>query len=289
MRNMTKYSRDWDLIPMTDKELFELAKKSIDSPEAESDALILFEYVTGKDRMSLFLHPEEEETQEKKDTLLELVERRNTGEPVQYITGKTYFYGLQFFCDKDTLIPRFDTEVLTQEAIKSVPKNAGVLDMCTGTGCIIIALKHERNDIRAFGSDISEQAVNTAVKNAKLNECDVEFTVSDMFKNIDGRFDVIISNPPYIERKVIDELDATVKEYEPFTALCGGEDGLDFYRIIAKEAHDHLIKDGLLLLEIGYDQGESVPDILGKEGFVNIKVIKDLNGLNRVVSAVFGG
>ncbi len=286
---MTKYSRDWDLIPMTDKELFELAKKSIDSPEAESDALILFEYVTGKDRMSLFLHPEEEETQEKKDTLLELVERRNTGEPVQYITGKTYFYGLQFFCDKDTLIPRFDTEVLTQEAIKSVPKNAGVLDMCTGTGCIIIALKHERNDIRAFGSDISEQAVNTAVKNAKLNECDVEFTVSDMFKNIDGRFDVIISNPPYIERKVIDELDATVKEYEPFTALCGGEDGLDFYRIIAKEAHDHLIKDGLLLLEIGYDQGESVPDILGKEGFVNIKVIKDLNGLNRVVSAVFGG
>ena len=286
---MTKYSRDWDLIPMTDKELFELAKKSIDSPEAESDALILFEYVTGKDRMSLFLHPEEEETQEKKDTLLELVERRNTGEPVQYITGKTYFYGLQFLCDKDTLIPRFDTEVLTQEAIKSVPKNAGVLDMCTGTGCIIIALKHERNDIRAFGSDISEQAVNTAVKNAKLNECDVEFTVSDMFKNIDGRFDVIISNPPYIERKVIDELDATVKEYEPFTALCGGEDGLDFYRIIAKEAHDHLIKDGLLLLEIGYDQGESVPDILGKEGFVNIKVIKDLNGLNRVVSAVFGG
>ena len=286
---MTKYSRDWDLIPMTDKELFELAKKSIDSPEAESDALILFEYVTGKDRMSLFLHPEEEETQEKKDTLLELVERRNTGEPVQYITGKTYFYGLQFLCDKDTLIPRFDTEVLTQEAIKSVPKYAGVLDMCTGTGCIIIALKHERNDIRAFGSDISEQAVNTAVKNAKLNECDVEFTVSDMFKNIDGRFDVIISNPPYIERKVIDELDATVKEYEPFTALCGGEDGLDFYRIIAKEAHDHLIKDGLLLLEIGYDQGESVPDILGKEGFVNIKVIKDLNGLNRVVSAVFGG
>lgn len=286
---MTKYSRDWDLIPMTDKELFELAKKSIDSTEAESDALILFEYVTGKDRMSLFLHPEEEETQEKKDTLLELVERRNTGEPVQYITGKTYFYGLQFLCDKDTLIPRFDTEVLTQEAIKSVPKNAGVLDMCTGTGCIIIALKHERNDIRAFGSDISEQAVNTAVKNAKLNECDVEFTVSDMFKNIDGRFDVIISNPPYIERKVIDELDETVKEYEPFTALCGGEDGLDFYRIIAKEAHDHLIKDGLLLLEIGYDQGESVPDILGKEGFVNIKVIKDLNGLNRVVSAVFGG
>ena len=286
---MTKYSRDWDLIPMTDKELFELAKKSIDSPEAESDALILFEYVTGKDRMSLFLHPEEEETQEKKDTLLELVERRNTGEPVQYITGKTYFYGLQFLCDKDTLIPRFDTEVLTQEAIKSVPKNARVLDICTGTGCIIIALKHERNDIRAFGSDISEQAVNTAVKNAKLNECDVEFTVSDMFKNIDGRFDVIISNPPYIERKVIDELDATVKEYEPFSALCGGEDGLDFYRIIAKKAHDHLIKDGLLLLEIGYDQGESVPDILGKEGFVNIKVIKDLNGLNRVVSAVFGG
>ncbi len=286
---MTKYSRDWDLIPMTDKELFELAKKSIDSPEAESDALILFEYVTGKDRMSLFLHPEEEETQEKKEKLLELVERRNTGEPVQYITGKTYFYGLQFLCDKDTLIPRFDTEVLTQEAIKSVPKNAGVLDVCTGTGCIIIALKHERNDIRAFGSDISEQAVNTAVKNAKLNECDVEFTVSDMFKNIDGRFDVIISNPPYIERKVIDELDETVKKYEPFSALCGGEDGLDFYRIIAKEAHDHLIKDGLLLLEIGYDQGESVPDILGKEGFVNIKVIKDLNGLNRVVSAVFGG
>lgn len=274
---------------MTDKELFELAKKSINSPEAESDALILFEYVTGKDRMSLYLHPEEEETQEKKEKLLELIERRNTGEPVQYITGKTYFYGLEFLCDKDTLIPRFDTEVLTQEAIKSVPKNAGVLDMCTGTGCIIIALKHERNDITAFGSDISEKAILTARKNAQLNECNVEFTVSDMFKNIDGRFDVIISNPPYIERKVIDELDATVKEYEPFTALCGGEDGLDYYRIIAKEAHDHLLKDGSLLLEIGYDQGKSVPEILSAEGFVNIKVIKDLNGLDRVVSAVFGG
>ncbi len=274
---------------MTDKELFELAKKSINSPEAESDALILFEYVTGKDRMSLYLHPEEEETQEKKEKLLELIERRNTGEPVQYITGKTYFYGLEFLCDKDTLIPRFDTEVLTQEAIKSVPKNARVLDMCTGTGCIIIALKHERNDITAFGSDISEKAILTARKNAQLNECNVEFTVSDMFKNIDGRFDVIISNPPYIERKVIDELDATVKEYEPFTALCGGEDGLDYYRIIAKEAHDHLLKDGSLLLEIGYDQGKSVPEILSAEGFVIIKVIKDLNGLDRVVSAVFGG
>ncbi|MBO4347047.1 MAG: peptide chain release factor N(5)-glutamine methyltransferase [Lachnospiraceae bacterium] len=287
--SMTKYSRDWDLIPMTDKELFELAKKSINSPEAESDALILFEYVTGKDRMSLYLHPEEEETQEKKEKLLELIKRRNTGEPVQYITGKTYFYGLEFLCDKDTLIPRFDTEVLTQEAIKSVPRNAGVLDMCTGTGCIIIALKHERNDITAFGSDISEKAILTARKNAQLNECNVEFTVSDMFRNIDGRFDVIISNPPYIERKVIDELDATVKEYEPFTALCGGEDGLDYYRIIAKEAHDHLLKDGSLLLEIGYDQGKSVPEILSAEGFVNIKVIKDLNGLDRVVSAVFGG
>lgn len=274
---------------MTDKELFELAKKSINSPEAESDALILFEYVTGKDRMSLYLHPEEEETQEKKEKLLELIKRRNTGEPVQYITGKTYFYGLEFLCDKDTLIPRFDTEVLTQEAIKSVPRNAGVLDMCTGTGCIIIALKHERNDITAFGSDISEKAILTARKNAQLNECNVEFTVSDMFRNIDGRFDVIISNPPYIERKVIDELDATVKEYEPFTALCGGEDGLDYYRIIAKEAHDHLLKDGSLLLEIGYDQGKSVPEILSAEGFVNIKVIKDLNGLDRVVSAVFGG
>ena len=274
---------------MTDKELFELGKKSINSNEPDTDALILFEYVTNKDRNELYLYPEAQERDEVVSKYLELIERRNTGEPVQYITGKTFFYGLEFMCVKDTLIPRFDTEVLVEEAIKTVPKEAKVLDLCTGTGSIIIALKKNRGDIKAKGSDISDKAIECAKDNSNRNKCDVEFLISDMFKNIDDKFDCIISNPQYIEKKVIDELDVTVKEYEPITALSGGEDGLDFYRIIAKESPRYLNEEGMLLLEIGYDQGESVSALLSKEGFNRIKVIKDLNGLDRVIEAVFGG
>lgn len=287
--NMMKYSRDWGLIPMTYRQAFDIGRKKIVSDEAGTECAVILEFVLNSDRNDLYIHPERKLDGEEERLFFELIERRNTGEPVQYITGKTYFYGLEFFCDESVLIPRFDTEVLVEETIKRAPREAKLLDLCTGSGCIALSVAHERSDIKAYASDISEKALETADKNKEKLSLNVEFIKSDMFENIEGKFDIIVSNPPYIEKNVIENLDTKVKDYEPYNALCGGEDGLDYYRIIAKEAGKHLENKKILLLEIGFDQGEKVKKLLLENDYENIEIIKDLNGLDRVVSAVFGG
>ena len=287
--NMMRYSRDWGSIRMTYREAYDEGRKHIVSDEADTECAILLEYVMGTVRNDLFAHPERMLSKEEEDKYFSFIERRNSGEPVQYITGRTCLYGLEFFCNPSVLIPRFDTEVLIEEIIKKAPKNAKLLDLCTGSGCIALSVKHERDDLSVFASDISKEALATARKNKENLSLDVTFIESDMFENINERFDMIVSNPPYIPRKVIEGLDDAVKKYEPYNALCGGEDGLDFYRIIADKSKGYLKCDASLMMEIGFDQGESVSALLRENGYEDIKVIKDLNGLDRVVTAVLKG
>jgi len=274
---------------MTYREAYDKGRKSIVSDEADIEAAILLEFVCNTERGDLFSHPERLLSVDEEKKYFSLIERRNEKEPVQYITGKTYFYGLEFFCDKSVLIPRFDTEVLVEEVIKRAPKNSELLDLCTGSGCIAICVKHEREDIAVSASDISKEALLVAEKNKDRYNLDIKLIRSDLFENIDKKFDIIVSNPPYIPTKVISGLEDKVKNFEPKGALDGGEDGLDFYKEIAKEAVNYLKDESILIMEIGFDQGEDVSDILHDNGYKNIEVIKDLNGLDRVVYAVFGG
>lgn len=274
---------------MTNKELYEEGKKRIGGDEADSEAMLLFEYALSTDRNILFLHPDNEVPFQKCEKFFGLTDKRIKGEPVQYITGSAFFYGNEFEVNKDVLIPRFDTEVLVENVLKKIGDRKSLIDICTGSGCIAVTIKLNKKDVSVSASDISPLALNVAKRNAIKYNSDIEFIESDMFENIDKTYDVLVSNPPYIETKVCESLDEKVKDFEPRLALDGGEDGLDFYRILAKEGKKHLNKNGLIMLEIGYDQGESTYNLFKENGYEDIEIIKDLSGNDRVLSAVFGG
>lgn len=222
------------------------------------------------------------------DRFAELVGRRAGREPLQQITGVQGFMGLSFRVTRDTLCPRPDTEVLVEQALP-LCDGADVLDMCTGTGCIAISLMKLSKARSVTAADISEEALAVAKDNAARNGADVTWILSDMFEKADGIYDVIVSNPPYIDREQMEHLMPEVKDYEPRTALYGGEDGLTFYRILTAEGAKHLRaagpdrKGGYLIVEIGYDQGVTVPELFRANGFSEVKVIKDYAGNDRVV------
>lgn len=224
------------------------------------------------------------------DTQLKLAEemtaRRLKREPMQYILGHCEFMGLDFKLSSDTLIPRGDTECLVETVLDYIKKSASktVLDIGTGSGAIIISLA-VLGGISGTALDISEGALAMAKENAVLNGVadKISFIKSNVFENVQGSFDIIVSNPPYIEREVIPTLDRQVKDFEPVRALDGGTDGLDFYRIITKNAHSFLNKGGLLAFEIGYNQGDAVSSLMENTGFTQVTVGKDLAGLDRTV------
>ena len=255
--------------------------------EAELDARLLLEYVCHTDRNTLLAHPEREVSEEERAKFLTLIERREKREPLQYITKEQEFMGLTFETSVNTLIPRQDTECLVEEAMKNLHDGMAILDVCCGTGCILLSLLHYSNDCTGVGVDIDANAVSLAKKNAKNLGIDATFLVSDLFESVEGTFDLITSNPPYIPTKVIETLDPEVKDYEPMAALDGGEDGLTFYRLIAAKAKQYLKRGGMIFLEIGYDQGEDVCEIMKENGYRHIEVKKDLAGLDRIVSAHF--
>ena len=255
--------------------------------EAELDARLLLEYVCHTDRNTLLAHPEREVSEEERAKFLTLIERREKREPLQYITKEQEFMGLTFETSVNTLIPRQDTECLVEEAMKNLHDGMAILDVCCGTGCILLSLLHYSNDCTGVGVDIDANAVSLAKKNAKNLGIDATFTVSDLFESVEGTFDLITSNPPYIPTKVIETLDPEVKDYEPMAALDGGEDGLTFYRLIAAKAKQYLKRGGMIFFEIGYDQGEDVSEIMKENGYRHIEVKKDLAGLDRIVSAHF--
>ncbi len=287
--NSTRSLRASDLITMTFKELYEYGMSQLNTEEKEAEVTILLEKAFGIDRKSFLLYTDTEISDDVFESFDAFLQKRKNGEPVQYIVGETNFYGFDFYVKKGVLIPRFDTENLVEKALEATKAGDKILDVCTGSGCILLTILKMKKDISGVGTDISDDALSVARLNADRLKVDAEFVKSDMFENITGLFDIIVSNPPYIESKVINSLEEQVKDYEPRIALDGGDDGLKFYRIISYEAKKHLKKNGTILFEIGYDQGETVPFVLKNEGYTDIKVTKDLCGNDRVVSAVYGG
>ena len=220
--------------------------------------------------------------------LEKMKERVMAGEPWQYVVGKTEFYGRTFIVNKDVLIPRQETELVTEQVIKHLYKCEKVLDLCCGSGVMGITIDCEvqKMNIAPVGvtcADVNGDALKVAKQNAKLNKAKINFVQSDMFEKIKGKFDFIVCNPPYIETEVIETLDDSVKNYEPRLALDGGDDGLKFYRILAEQAHMHLNENGLLILEIGYNQGETVKALLQDK--YDVEVTKDYGGNDRIVIA----
>ena len=203
--------------------------------------------------------------------------------PLAHLTKCAPFFGLNFYVDKNVLIPRMETEILVDTIIKENKdkKNLKILDLCTGSGCIAITLK-KFLDCEIFASDLSTKALNIAKKNAKLHNVDINFVRSNMFNNIHSTFDIIVSNPPYIPLTTKEEIEKSVKDFEPSLALFGGNDGLKFYRTIAQDAKNFLKLNGKLYLEIGFDQGKSVPELL-KNNFFDIEVLKDFDKNDRIV------
>jgi len=268
----------------------ELLRKIENRIEFKHEAYILIEYVTGFNKTYLMCHDVEVNDSEV-EKIMKLVEKRVNGMPLQYLTNIQYFYGYPFYVDENVLIPRADTEILVEKCIElsKNKKKIKILDMCTGSGCIAVTLKKQLPFAEVYASDLSEKALEVAKKNAKLNEVEIKFVLSDLFFNIKcNDFDVIISNPPYIESSKIKKLANDVKK-EPLIALDGGYDGLDFYRAISQNANDYLNKNGKIYFEIGYNQAREVSEILTEYNYKNIKVYKDYGDNDRVIVANYGG
>ena len=274
---------------MTYREVITLGERDLKQAgivDAKIDAWLLMEACFKIDRSFYYMHMNEEVTDDLIREYELSVKKRAEHIPLQYIIGETEFMGLNFKVNSSVLIPRQDTEVLVEEALKVVKPGMDVLDMCTGSGCIIISILHNVSDAKGYAADISKQAINIAKENAKLHEVPVLFERSDLFENISGTYDVIVSNPPYIPTDVIPELMPEVKEFEPVEALDGKEDGLFFYRKIVAESRQYLKENGHLMFEIGYDQGKAVSDMMYEAGFKEVRVIKDLSGNDRVVTGM---
>lgn len=254
--------------------------------EAKADAFLLFNHITGYDRTKLLLEGDKEIEASEKERLEKAESRRLSHEPVQYIIESANFMGFDMRCTSDCLIPRFDTEILAQKALsvlEGMHKPAELLDLCTGSGCIAIALTILGKTARTVACDLSEEALKLACENARVNGAKIEFIRSDLFKNITGSFDLITANPPYIKSSDIPGLLPEVCEHEPMLALDGGVDGLYFYRKIADEARNFLRDGCYLIVEIGDEQSEAVENIFRINGYEDIHTLKDLAGLDRVV------
>lgn len=251
--------------------------------DAKVDAWLLFEMACKVDRQFYYLHMDEDITMEQQKEYEIALKKRTEHIPLQYIVGEQEFMGLKFKVNSSVLIPRQDTETLVEEALKKICPDMKVLDMCTGSGCIIISIIKNVPSAEGYAVDISKQALNVAKENAKSNEVPVNFERSDLFDNVTGVYDVIVSNPPYIPTAEIPKLMPEVGSFEPLEALDGKEDGLFFYRKIVAECGSHLRDGGYLLFEIGCEQAEAVTTMLREAGFYEVQVVKDLAGLDRVV------
>lgn len=252
--------------------------------EAQLDARLLLEEVCGTDHNTLLCHGDREVSEAEEEKYRRALEQRAVHVPLQHLLGYQDFMGLRFQINEYVLIPRQDTEILVEEAMRYLHDGMRILDLCTGSGCILLSLLHYSNDCEGVGVDISQEALQVAVQNAELLGIRADFLKSDLYEKVTGKFDLLVSNPPYIERKVIPTLMEEVREYDPYIALDGGEDGLDFYRRIIGGAQDYLKRGGQILMEIGSGQAQAVSELLYEAGFKEIDVCKDFAGLDRVVS-----
>ena len=273
--------------------LYQIGKEQLQKAgitDAELDARLLLEFICHTDRNALYAHGDREIEDEKMQDFLQLIEKRAAHIPLQHLTGEQNFMGLDFLVNEHVLIPRQDTEILVEEIMRDLHDGIRILDMCTGSGCILLSLLHYSNDCSGIGVDVSEDALAVARQNAdRLAEKQAVFIQSDLFEKVEGSFDLIVSNPPYIRSQEIAGLMPEVREHEPHLALDGKDDGLHFYRKIIKGAMLHLKRGGQLFFEIGYDQGEAVQALLAANGYTEIAVVKDYAGLDRVVYGTFLG
>ena len=253
-------------------------------PDADIDALLLLQSVCGITRARYYACAGDTIPESDFARYMELVDLRSQRIPLQHLTGEQEFMGLSFHVCEDVLSPRQDTEILVEEALKRIRPGDRILDLCTGSGCILSSLLKLGKDLEGTGSDLSEKALRIARENADRNQVEASFLCSDLYAEIsDLPFDMIVSNPPYIESGKIPELMEEVRDHEPRLALDGGADGLDLYRRIVPESLAHLKEGGWLIVEIGYDQGEAVRSMFVDNGYSDVHVIKDLGGNDRVV------
>ena len=265
-----------------DKGILMLESENV--PDAKLDAWYLLSFVTGLSKAQYFLKQNEEVDELLVHKYQNVLLRRASRVPLQHITEEQDFMGLPFWVNEHVLIPRQDTETLVEEALKVIPSGSHVLDLCTGSGCVIISLVALGQGLSGVAVDISEEALVVAKENGtRLCKGKVNFVQGDLFGPVTGRFNAIVSNPPYIPTKVIEGLAPEVRDHEPMLALDGTADGLLFYRRITEQAKDYLNENGWLLVEIGYDQGSVVASLFAANGFKDVQVVKDLAGNDRVV------
>lgn len=261
-------------------------------PEPETDARLLLEFVCGTNYNTLLAHGEIKVSREKEADYEALIKRREKREPLQLLIGEQDFCGLTFQVNRHVLIPRQDTEILVEYALKRLRAGMKLLDMCTGSGCILISLLAMAENVHGTGADISKDALLTAEENGRRllpGDKQPKWVLSDLFSALQGRFDMIVSNPPYIPSGEIDSLMPEVRDFEPAAALDGGGDGLLFYENIVRQSSAYLKENGWLVFEIGCTQGEAVSGLLKEAGFAGVEIIKDYAGLDRVAAGQWNG
>ncbi|MBP3596828.1 MAG: peptide chain release factor N(5)-glutamine methyltransferase [Clostridia bacterium] len=245
---------------------------------------LLLSYLLNKNKEYLIIHDEEEIQKEIEEKFFYYLEKLKNNYPIQYVIKKQEFMGFEFFVNENVLIPQPDTEILVEEILMLINDGNKILDLCTGSGAIGISIAKLKENVQIYLSDISEKALEVAKKNSEKLDVKTNIIKSNLFENINEKFDIIVSNPPYIETEVIKTLHKEVQK-EPILALDGGNDGLDFYRQIAKDAKNYLIENGIIALEIGYNQKLAVIKILEKEGYQNIYSKEDYGNNDRIVVA----
>ena len=282
-------------IKMTYRECYEQGCRTLQAAgieEATLDARLLLEAVCGTDRNDLLAHGEQPVMSQAEEKYLNWIRQRAEHIPLQQLTGEQDFMGLTFSVNEHVLIPRQDTEILVEEVLKELHDRMRILDMCTGSGCILLSLLHYSNDCEGLGVDLSAEALEVAGQNVLkvLTPEKAEhahFLQSDLFEKVEGKFEIIVSNPPYIASAEVEKLMPEVRDHEPRMALDGTEDGLYFYRRIIEEAGKHLVSSGMLFFEIGYDQGQAVSELMRTEGYREVQVVQDYAGLDRVVFGTY--
>lgn len=277
-----------------------LKLSSCNIADARTDSWLLLSWCFGISRLDYLIDPKAEADPAAEARYRQCIRCRGDGVPLQYITGEQEFMGLSFKVNENVLIPRQDTEILVETVLKNMPQEPSVLDMCTGSGCILLSIMAMKPCAFGDGTDLSQEALLVAMEN-ELRVRNVSTAAlppgslprirwihSDLFENIHDKYDLIVSNPPYIPSAQIPSLMTEVRVHEPHMALDGSSDGLAFYKKIAAKAPEYLTDRGMLFFEIGWDQGEAVCKILENEGFCQIQIKKDLAGLDRVVFASLG-
>ena len=264
-----------------------LSEKGVDNARREAEWLLCS--VTGLDRMGLYLNYDRPLNQEELSGYREIVSRRGRREPLQYLLGTQEFDGLEFVVTPDVLIPRHDTETLVEEAVRAAPGARTVLDIGTGSGCIAISLARRLPAARITAVDISARALKVAKMNAAALDAEIEFLEGPFFEPVNGRrFDLVVSNPPYITTSELSTLQPEVRDFEPMLALDGGPDGLEPYRAIISGAPRHISHGGWLIFEIGAGQQKDVSAMLAKSGFSDIIHAEDTGGIIRTAGGRYG-